>query len=104
MTNCNDKAVPAGWTAGSEIPVQAVLCSRHSLSQGKAGDAAKTPSARPPHPFSRRQRGGGAASTEGDKAETVTPHAELGEEWNARAGAQGQMKEIWKETKQQPTV
>lgn len=42
--------------------------------------------------------------TEGDKAETVTPHAELGEEWNARAGAQGQMKEIWKETKQQPNV
>lgn len=57
VTNCNDKAALAGWMAGSEIPVQTVLCSGHSLSQGKAGAAAKNPSASSPHPLCTLQSG-----------------------------------------------
>lgn len=82
MTNCNDKVVLAGWMAGNEIPIQTVLCSGHSLSQEKARDAAKNPSARPPHPFSTPWRVAGAATnTDGaGKAEVgiATPCTKLG--------------------------
>lgn len=102
VTNCNDKAVLAAWMAGSEIPVQTVLRSGHSLSQGKAGDAAKTPSAWPPHPSStlQRARGGcehrGCPGSQGWDCHTTHRAGGIAE---CQAGGQGQMKETWKETK-----
>ena len=82
VTNCIDKVALAGWMAGNEIPVQTVLRSERSLSQEKAGDAAKNPSARPPHPFSTLERVADAATnTEGarkGKAGTSRPRTKPG--------------------------